>query len=135
MEMIKERMWSENMKKKTGFTLVELLGVLTVVAILCLIAFPTIIKQIKGKETEVDDATKKILYGATEMYIEFHQAEYPKIEGGNYCIALQKLVEEDLLEEPLKTASGETLDLTKKISVTVKANSELKMEYPSEHCA
>ena len=45
--------------KEKGFTLTELLGVITIIAVLCLITFPSIISQIKGKEETIDKVMEK----------------------------------------------------------------------------
>ena len=120
--------------KKNGFTLIELLGVITVIGILCLITFPSIIEQIRLKETEIDEATQKIIESGVEIYLNYHETEYPKIPGETYCISLNNLVDDGILEEPIKNAKGNTLSLEIPIFVTVKSTSEFLMEYDSDEC-
>lgn len=119
---------------KKGFTLTELLGVITVVAILCLITFPSVISQIRGKEKVLDEATKTLIESGVEIYMNYHETEYPKTVGQTYCITLQKLVDDNLLEEPIQNAKGERIDLETPVLVTVKSTSALLMEYNSNTC-
>lgn len=122
------------MKENKGFTLAEVIGVVMLVGILCLISFPSIITQIQNKEKDLDQATKQIIYGAVELYVDTHSNEYPKVEGKSYCISLQQLIDADYLEEPFKDASGKEIPLTTSIGVEVKSNGELSFEYGKREC-
>lgn len=120
--------------KEKGFTLTELLGVITIIAILCLITFPSIISQIRGKEETIDNATKTLIESGVEIYMNYHETEYPKIVGKTYCITLKKLVDDKILEEPIKNAQGDDIYLGTPVLITVKSTSELLIEYNSETC-
>lgn len=122
------------MKENKGFTLAELIGVVTLVGILCLITFPPIIKQVQQKEKDVDEATKQIVFAATELYINSHFEEYQKVEGDTYCISLQQLIDEDYLEEPFKDASGKEISLTTMIGVDVLSKENLFFTYAKKEC-
>ncbi len=105
---------------KKGFTLVELLGVIVILGILAVIAFPTIINQITSARGEIDDSSNMLIFDAAENYF----LEYANLseETGQkyYCVTLEQLVDEGLLNEPLKNAeTGKKYDI-KKTSVRMK---------------
>ncbi len=112
---------------KKGFTLVELLGVITVIAILTIIAFPPIINQINRSKNELSDTTLEIIYSATELWIEQNQNTYPLNESDIYCITLQELVDNEMLQEPIQDAkTGQDVSLSKVVKVEVGQNRNMK---------
>lgn len=80
---------------KKGFTLVELLGTITLLGLLMLVAYPAIMNQIEKKQNEVDDAKMKLIESGTEDYLTSHQNTYPYRVGNAYCILLSDIVEEN----------------------------------------
>lgn len=114
------------MKNKKGFTLAELLGVIVIISILALLAFPPIINQIKKSRSKVSDATMQILTSATEMYLDYHQNTFPITPATTYCITLQQLVDDDQLTAPIVDASnGNNYALTKIVKVVIVTNSNI----------
>ena len=112
---------------KKGFTLVELLGVITVIAILTIIAFPPIINQINRAKNQLSDTTLEIIYSATELWIEQNQNTYPLNESDIYCITLQELVDNEMLQEPIQDAkTGQDVSLSKVVKVEVGQNRNMK---------
>lgn len=109
--------------KKKGFTLVELLGVIVVLGILVLIAFPPIINQIRNARDKVSEGTLKLLYSATEKYMDENNNTYPRIIDRSYCISLQTLVDDGKLTDPITDSqTGSDIPLTNKIVITVNAS-------------
>lgn len=101
---------------KRGFTLIELLGVIVLLAVLIIVAFPTIINFIKSSNEEKDELTLNLLYNAAEMHIENNFEKFPKKNGNSYCIDIKELVEEGLLKEPIKLSDVDIIN-TKSIQV------------------
>jgi len=106
--------------KKQGFTLVEVMGVITLLGLLSVLIVPTVINQIRNSKKEVDEVTQNIIFSATDLYLENKSSKYPKINSNVYCIELQDLVDEGKLKEPIIDVNGNVVELTKQIKITVK---------------
>lgn len=94
--------------KKKGFTLIELMAVITIIGALMLLVSTAVINQIRSKKDELDSASLKLLYSTTEQYIEKNYRSYLKIEGQIYKIPALFLVDADLINvEFLKQTFGD----------------------------
>ena len=111
---------------KKGFTLIELLGVIVILGILVLVAFPPLLTQIKKSKNEINSATKLLIIDAAKDYVEDNKNNYENIEGLTYCINISALTENNYLNEKIKNENLEDLDTTKKIKLTYNNN---KFEY------
>ena len=54
--------------KKNGFTLIELIASVTILALIALIAFPAILNSLSSGQAKVDDGVKKVVESAAEAY-------------------------------------------------------------------
>jgi len=108
--------------KRKGFTLAELMGVITILGLIVIIAFPPLIKQIKGTKTAIDETTEKLIIIGAENYVDENKNDYPKTNGKVYCITLQTLVNDNKLSKDLKDSKGNSINLNKYIKVTVNNN-------------
>lgn len=61
---------------KKGFTLIELMGVILLLGVIGLIAFPSILNQMKKIDTNVNEANKKLVYVAADDYINDNKESY-----------------------------------------------------------
>lgn len=88
---------------KRGFTLIEMLGILVVLAVIIVVSLPSIIQTNKNsKQAELDDA-KKTLFMAAETYISLDDTRKAKLKSnGYYYVKLADLVTEGLLSSNLK---------------------------------
>lgn len=93
------------MKTSKGFTLIELIAVITLIALLSLVVIPTIIGLVNKNKPKLDSTTKKLIYSAAENYLDYNQTDYPKGKGVVYCISLASLIEKGFLEENLTDIS------------------------------
>ena len=82
---------------KKGFTLVELIGVVIILALIALLAFPPILNSIRKTKSELSDASKEILYNATSLYVSENLNDFPKYNGNTFCITLNTLVSKEYL--------------------------------------
>lgn len=89
---------------KKGFTLVEILGVIILLGVLTLLILPPFLDSMNENKNSVNEATKKIIYSAADLYISNNNSAFPKNEGSTYCITMNSLVENGLLDEKIYDA-------------------------------
>ena len=85
---------------KKGFTLVELLAVLIVLAILTTIATTTIIKQVNESKKTLNEAQKSIVKASAIEYAT--KKGLFKQEGNTYNICLKDLEKEALIDKNIR---------------------------------
>ena len=107
-------------KMKKGFTLIEVIAVILLIGLLTVFTIPAVVNQIGKKSDEVDELTEKIIYGATELYMEQQDIIFTE---ESYCdITLQKLIDEGYLDKNSATyASGNEIPTNRIIKVTKNA--------------
>lgn len=111
------------MNNKRGFTLAELLGVIALLALISIIAFPPILDSIRKSKSNLDETTKSLIYGATNIYVSNRLSTYPIVENNVYCVKLQDLVDSGNLIADLKNANtNESIDLNKYVKVTIQSS-------------
>lgn len=107
---------------KKAFTLTELIGVITILGLIALIAFPPLLKQIKGTKSKIDEATEMLITTGAGNYIDENKNDFPKIGGNKYCIALYTLVDDNKVSKDLVDSEGNKLDLNKYVKVGISNN-------------
>lgn len=105
---------------KKGFTLVELLGVLIIMAIIMVVVVTPIVGQIRNTSKKLDSASLKVLYSSTASYLDENKNLYPKSDGLVYYISVGQLIDSDkLVDSYLSSYSEEVLSRSNVIKVTV----------------
>ena len=56
--------------KNRGFTLLELLGVIIILALLTTLVFPSVLNAIKKSSDQTDKLSMDLISNATDIYIE-----------------------------------------------------------------
>ena len=108
---------------KKGFTLVELIGVVIILALIALLAFPPILNSIRKTKIELSNASKEILYNAVDLYISENLNDFPKNNGNIYCVTLNTLVSKEYLPTKVyDSVTGEEISLDSKIEIKVENN-------------
>lgn len=112
--------------KNKGYTLLELLGVMIILALIVSLVFPSIINFIKSSNEDKDNLTRNLVYNAAEMFIEDNANKYYSNNGSRYCINIETLIENNYLKGDLEY-QGKTLNNTKSVKVlyTDKFNYEI----------
>lgn len=82
--------------KNKAFTMVELLGVIVILAILVLVSMPSLLNSIKGNEKSKYEAFLKSLYNASEVYVVENPTEFDW-NASNNTIALTNLINGDYI--------------------------------------
>lgn len=103
---------------KKGFTLVELICVIVLLGLVSLIAVPLILNAVNNKSGDIDEATKKIIYQATDLYISNYNEDY--INDGDYYLELSKLIELEYLPDDIKLPVSKTEYKCVKININNK---------------
>ena len=110
--------------KNRGFTLIELLAVVTIIALISIIAIPNITKNIKDKKNEISEANQQLLAAATDTYIENNPTRFEysyEANGSTYCIPIQTLIDNGVLETPFKNVNGQEIDYSNQVQATYQA--------------
>lgn len=105
--------------KANGFTLVEILGVVLILSLIVILAFPTIIENIRKSEKKIDETSNALIENAVDLYIDDKKADYS--ENGEYCIDLTSLAEEGYIKEPfIDVKTGKEIEIgNKSVKVTI----------------
>lgn len=109
---------------KKGFTLIELLCVVTLIVLISLIVMPNILSSINKKKGEISSANMRLLASAADVYIENHPDMYDNsfsADGSTYCIPLQNMIIDGLLETPFKDVNGNEVNYTDVVKATYNA--------------
>jgi len=114
--------------KNKGFTLAELLGVMTILVLVTLIAFTPIINSIRNSKNNMSEVTEALIYGAAKIYVSNNSSLFPIVDNGRYCIKLQTLVDSgDLMPNLRDSNNNELIDMNKNVIVIVE-NDKYKYE-------
>lgn len=119
------------MNKKGGFTLIELMGVIIILALLIALSLPSIINFIKSSNDKTDKFNLDLIYSAAESYIKEYKNDYPKVKENVYCISLRELVDDGKLKTPIKLSDSDE-DITNKKSVEVTYSDKFQYELKSD---
>ena len=103
---------------KKGFTLVELIGVVIILALISLLAFPTILNSIRNTKSQLSAVSKEILYSAASSYVSNNLNDFPKKNGNTFCVTLESLVQNEYLPTKVyDSVTGEEIPLSNIIEV------------------
>ncbi len=91
-----------------GFTLVELLGVLVLLTVVVLVAFPNILGVVKSTSDQVSDATKSLLESNARSYVNDNLSNYSDSTKKNYCVSVEDLIEEGYTKTPIASVSKDS---------------------------
>lgn len=104
-------------KNKKAFTLIEVIGVVTILALMLLLAVPAMTKTLKRNEQKKYDHYIDNLKLATESYVVDRLKEGVTI-GDVYYITLGDLIDEEFVQETIKNPeNGGTLSRNTQIAV------------------
>ena len=117
------------MKKKKGFTLTEILGVLVILGLLLLLIVPTVLNKVRVSEGDTKSTQEKMIEESTNLYMDSDKDKYPNTEGNTYCIPIQTLIDNGKITEDLKDVTSKDPKLKEKVvKVTIKKNGVRKFK-------
>lgn len=112
---------------KKGFTFIEMLAVVVLLALLVIIAYPIVTNQIKNSNKDLTDAEKEILYSSAYSYIEDNQNDYPIRSGNVFCVNISDLKKAGKIPVTLKH-----VELEKIVKITVASENDLNYDIVDE---
>ena len=109
---------------KKGFTLIEMLGIIAVLAVVLLVTFPVMNKSLKKMTEDKNTNFTNNLKVSAESYIELNRNKYPELYKpyGKVLIKIQDLYDAELLK-------GKNDDISVYDTITVQATSDLELKY------
>ncbi len=91
--------------KNKGFTLIELIGTVVILAIIALVVLPATLNVMKSSQEEVDKSVIQIVERAADEYVHNNLNDYPKQletqteKKDNGTISVQELVNKGYIEQ------------------------------------
>ncbi len=64
--------------KKNGFTLIEILATIIILATISLIAFPAVLNLLNSSNSKMDKAMQDLMISAASQYVDDHVDDFPK---------------------------------------------------------
>ena len=108
---------------KKGFTLVELIGVIIILALIMLLAVPPILNSIRSTRNELSDASKKIIYTAANLYVSENLNDFPKYDGNTFCVSIDTLSKKEYLPTIVyDSATGDEIPKDSLVEIKVENN-------------
>ena len=84
---------------KKGFTLIELMAVIVIIALIALFVFPNIVNQIKKSNDSNNDSLSSVIISAAKRYVNDNPNDFGEKKDHNYCIDINTLIDNDYLKE------------------------------------
>ena len=84
---------------KKGYTLVEIIAAIGLIAILFVIVIPTVLHLINERDSETEDATNQIVTMSIQLYLEKNPNQYNLNENDIYCISVEQLIDAEALNQ------------------------------------
>ena len=109
------------MKNNRGFTLVELIAVITLLSAIILVTVPVIINTIKKNDLKLSEYFENSLKQAAEFYVERNRDIFPDLNniGGNIEIPTEDLVKAGYLKQDLENPIDNSSVLKYKVIIEV----------------
>ena len=89
-------------KNRKGFTMIELLATITILAILMIVTIPSVFFLINKSKEESRKSSRDTLTMATKSYTEANKDKLPKSIGDSRIIKANELKDSNYLKEEIK---------------------------------
>lgn len=107
---------------KKGFTLIEMLGIITVLAILLLLTFPNLSNSLKKTKENKNNNFTNNLKISTEAYVQLNRNKFPELNNvnGTVQIKIQDLYDANLMKGNYGVDTSTTVTVTRQNDGTLK---------------
>ncbi len=112
---------------KKGFTLIEILAVVTIIGLIFILVIPKIATSLKNKKGDVDTTTNNIVLAAAKSYVQDNHDKFDKTDNNTYCLPISTLTKKEYLESPVKNVTDD-VDITNTKSVKITYDKGFKYE-------
>ena len=102
-------------KKSHGFTLVELLGVIIILAFLAFLVSEVIINNINDTNNKMENLAIDTIISSAREYVSKNPNEFPKVIGDIYYLTYEELVVEKLINDDMLPKLDSVEDLKSKL--------------------
>ena len=123
------------MKNRKGFTLIELVSVVALIAIAGVVIVISITSQVKKQVEKSYNLYKETILTSAELYVEQHRNSYPELEDINdsIYITVEDIIGANLLNKDLKNPkTNDIIDKNMRIKVTIGEDNILIYEIEGE---
>lgn len=96
--------------KNRGFTLLELLGVIVILALLTTLVFPSVLNVIKKSSEETDKLSMDLISNAADLYIENNPNDFKKRNGSKFIIDMNELMEDGNLPSNIRISDIDNIE-------------------------
>lgn len=86
---------------KKGFTLVEMLAVIALLAVIIGFSIPAILDKINSEQGKIDETLKQTVISAANLYVDNNKSKFS--DNNVHNIKFNTLVESDLLDSSILT--------------------------------
>ena len=114
-------------KDKKGFTLIEILAVVTIIGLLFILVIPKITNSLKNKKSDIDKTTNNIVTLAAKNYVNSNISNFSKEDNNVFCLPISTLTKKGYLESPVKNMTDDK-DITNSKSVKITYDDGFKYE-------
>lgn len=108
--------------KEKGFTLIELIGVITLLAIIILITYPSIVNIIKKSNNKIDSATSALIISGAKNMVDENKNSYPLTNGNVYCVTIKSLINKGYVISDLENGNGNKINTDRYVMIKVNSN-------------
>lgn len=108
--------------KEKGFTLIELIGVIVLLAIIILITYPSIVNIIKKSNNKIDSATSALIISGAKNMVDENKNNYPLTNGNVYCVTIKSLINKGYVISDLETGNGNKINTDRYVMIKVNSN-------------
>ena len=96
---------------KKGFTLVELLGTIVIIALISILVVPRIVNWYSNSTDTYEELNEELIIEGARIFVEDHPNDYPKEAGNVYHINMTQMINYGSLDENnVKKISKENLE-------------------------